>query len=58
MVTGDPKIMLQRNASRLQTFLVAEDREERKIIGAVTGLDHVEAFNDPESGASLWCLAV
>ena len=24
----------------------------------MTGVDHVEAFNDPESGASLWCLAV
>lgn len=58
MVSGDPKNMLQRNASRLQTYLVAEDREEGQIIGAVTGLDHVEAFNDPESGASLWCLAV
>lgn len=58
MVTGDPKNMLQRNASRLQTFLVAEDREDNRIIGTVTGLDHVEAFNDPEGGTSLWGLAV
>jgi ribosomal protein S18 acetylase RimI-like enzyme len=24
----------------------------------VTGVDHVRAFNDPERGSSLWCLAV
>ena len=58
MVAGDPGNMLQRNASRLQTFLVAEDQEDNRIIGTVTGLDHVEAFNDPEGGTSLWGLAV
>lgn len=58
MVTGDPENMLLHSASRLQTYLVAEDLNDNSIIGTVTGLDHVEAFNDPESGASLWCLAV
>ena len=28
------------------------------IVGTVTGIDHVEAFGDPEGGSSLWCLAV
>jgi GNAT-family acetyltransferase (TIGR03103 family) len=37
---------------------VAEDIKSQKVVGTVTGLDHVEAFNDPEAGASLWCLAV
>jgi GNAT-family acetyltransferase (TIGR03103 family) len=58
MVTADPESMLNRSASRRHTYLVAEDLNENTIVGAVTGLDHVEAFNDPEGGASLWCLAV
>ncbi len=35
--------------------LVAEDSSG--IIGVVTGVDHVRAFNDPDGGASLWALA-
>ncbi len=58
MVSTDHRFLLEHNASRRQTYLVAEDLNEKKIIGTVTGLDHVETFNDPESGASLWCLAV
>ena len=58
MVTCDPEFMLDKNAQRLRTYLVAESTHEGRIIGTVTGVDHVEAFNDPERGASLWCLAV
>ena len=58
MVTANPEHLLSRNTSRLQTYLVAEDLKNNTIIGTVTGLDHVEAFNDPEAGASLWSLAV
>ena len=58
MMTCNPHFMLDRSASRLRTYLVAEDMAAKAVIGTVTGLDHVEAFNDPESGASLWCLAV
>ncbi|WP_319406028.1 N-acetylglutaminylglutamine synthetase [uncultured Desulfosarcina sp.] len=58
MVTADTGFYLDKTASRLRTYLVAEELKSRRIIGTVTGLDHVEAFNDPESGASLWCLAV
>jgi GNAT-family acetyltransferase (TIGR03103 family) len=58
MVACDPLFMMDRNASRIRTYLVAEDMHNRSVIGTVTGLDHLEAFNDPESGASLWCLAV
>jgi GNAT-family acetyltransferase (TIGR03103 family) len=28
------------------------------VLGTVTGVDHHRAFNDPERGSSLWCLAV
>lgn len=58
MVTCDPAFMLERRASRLRTYLVAEDLSDNRIIGTVTGIDHVAAFNDPENGSSLWCLAV
>lgn len=43
--------------NRQLIHLVAEDAAGA-IIGSVTGVDHVEAFGDPERGASLWCLAV
>ncbi|WP_131833948.1 N-acetylglutaminylglutamine synthetase [Ancylobacter aquaticus] len=40
------------------TYLVAQDEATGRIIGTVTGVDHGLAFDDPEFGASLWCLAV
>ncbi|HQY27186.1 MAG TPA: N-acetylglutaminylglutamine synthetase [Burkholderiaceae bacterium] len=39
-------------------LLVAEDADSGAILGAVTGVDHVAACNDPDGGASLWSLAV
>jgi GNAT-family acetyltransferase (TIGR03103 family) len=44
--------------SRTLTYLLAEDARTGDVIGTVTGVDHVEAFDDPEQGSSLWCLAV
>src|SRR5690606_20407708 len=43
---------------RALTYLVAEDAKTGAIIGTVTGVNHRRAFNDPEQGSSLWCLAV
>jgi GNAT-family acetyltransferase (TIGR03103 family) len=43
---------------RLLTYFVAEDAETGAIIGTVTGIDHVCAYDDPERGSSLWTLAV
>jgi GNAT-family acetyltransferase (TIGR03103 family) len=40
------------------TYLVAVDRASGRVVGTVTGVDHVAAFGDPEGGTSLWCLAV
>lgn len=39
-------------------FLVAEDNKTGEIVGVVTGVDHFEAFGDPDNGSSLWALAV
>lgn len=38
--------------------LVAKDLDSNSIVGAVTGVDHFKAFNDPDNGSSLWALAV
>jgi GNAT-family acetyltransferase (TIGR03103 family) len=43
--------------SRRLIYLVAVD-EANRVVGSVTGVDHLRAFDDPEQGASLWCLAV
>ncbi|MFN7150075.1 MAG: N-acetylglutaminylglutamine synthetase [Microthrixaceae bacterium] len=40
------------------TYLVAQDAATGQVIGTVMGVDHVDAFDDPEMGSSLWCLAV
>ncbi|MGY1637035.1 N-acetylglutaminylglutamine synthetase [Geodermatophilus sp. SYSU D00742] len=58
MVTGDAGTMWANHRTRTFTYLVAEDRRTGRIVGTVTGVDHVLAFGDPEGGASLWCLAV
>src|SRR3954471_11481903 len=58
MVTGDAETMWAHHRTRTFTYLVAEDRRTRRVVGTVTGVDHVLAFGDPEGGASLWCLAV
>ncbi|WP_345772015.1 N-acetylglutaminylglutamine synthetase [Geodermatophilus sabuli] len=58
MVTGDTTRMWDNHRTRAFTYLVAEDRRTGRIVGTVTGVDHVLAFGDPENGSSLWCLAV
>lgn len=45
----------QSSAVRL---LVAEEAQTGQLLGVVTGVDHVRAFDDPDRGASLWSLAV
>jgi GNAT-family acetyltransferase (TIGR03103 family) len=42
----------------VRTYLVAQDPETGDILGGATGVDHFEAFGDPENGSSLWSLAV
>src|SRR5690606_27909963 len=39
-------------------YWVAEDEDTGQIVGSVMGINHHKAFNDPENGSSLWCLAV
>ncbi len=58
MVTCEPGFFLVHRDEPQQTYLVAECVESGQILAVVTGIDHVHAFNDPENGSSLWCLAV
>ncbi|MBK0399795.1 N-acetylglutaminylglutamine synthetase [Limibaculum sp. M0105] len=58
MVPVQPDFFWSRRDSRTITVFVAEDEASGEIVGAVTGIDHARAFEDPEKGASLWCLAV
>jgi GNAT-family acetyltransferase (TIGR03103 family) len=58
MVTAPPEVMQANHESPVFHYLVATDTLTDEIIGTVTGIDHHEAFGDPEQGSSLWCLAV
>ncbi|CAN5193398.1 N-acetylglutaminylglutamine synthetase [soil metagenome] len=58
MLRADPSLVLANAAEPVFTYLVAEEPGTGRVIGTVTGVDHVEAFGDPEGGTSLWCLAV
>ena len=58
MVSVDPEFFWQHRDSREIVYFVAIDEASGEIIGSVTGIDHARLFNDPECGASLWCLAV
>ncbi len=58
MVPPPAPFMWANRTSKVLTYLVAGDESSGKIIGVVTGVDHFEAFTDPENGSSLWALAV
>lgn len=58
MVTIPPEFFWQKRDADALCYLVAEDEKTGEILGTVTGIDHAQAFGDPEKGSSLWCLAV
>jgi GNAT-family acetyltransferase (TIGR03103 family) len=58
MVAVPPEFFWSHRDARTITVLVAEDADTGAILGSVMGVDHALAFNDPERGSSLWCLAV
>jgi len=58
MVPVSPDFFWNLRDGRTLTVLVAEDSETGAVLGSVMGVDHARAFDDPEHGASLWCLAV
>ncbi len=58
MLRADPALLLGNARGPVFSYLVAEEPGTGRVIGTVTGVDHVAAFGDPEGGTSLWCLAV
>ncbi len=58
MVRVPPEFFWARRDARSISYFVAEDEVTGAVLGTVTGIDHARAFDDPENGASLWCLAV
>jgi GNAT-family acetyltransferase (TIGR03103 family) len=58
MVPVRPDFFWSKRDSRSIIYFVAEDETTGDVIGTVTGVDHTRAFDDPERGSSLWCLAV
>lgn len=58
MVSASPEFIWGNRRSKSLQFLVAEDRSTKRVLGTVMGVDHAEAFDDPENGSSMWCLAV
>jgi GNAT-family acetyltransferase (TIGR03103 family) len=58
MVPVQPDFFWRGREARSVVVLVAEDSETGEILGTVMGVDHARAFDDPDRGASLWCLAV
>ncbi|WPP01231.1 N-acetylglutaminylglutamine synthetase [Pseudomonas sp. HR96] len=57
MLPIDPSLLTPRHQGG-PVYWLAEDEDSGQVIGSVMGLNHRKAFDDPEHGSSLWCLAV
>ncbi|MCN0179930.1 N-acetylglutaminylglutamine synthetase [Salinispora arenicola] len=57
MVTAPVEVLVANAATDGFLHLVAENATG-EIVGTITGVDHVAVFDDPDRGASLWCLTV
>lgn len=57
MLPIDPALLTPHHLGG-PVYWLAEDEGSNAVIGSVMGLNHQKAFNDPEHGSSLWCLAV
>ncbi|MEV4712438.1 N-acetylglutaminylglutamine synthetase [Micromonospora sp. NPDC049374] len=57
MVTAPVDVLVDNAGTDRFLHLVAE-AVTGEIVGTITGIDHVAVFDDPDNGASLWCLTV
>ncbi|MEN0105098.1 MAG: N-acetylglutaminylglutamine synthetase [Pseudomonas sp.] len=57
MLPVDPERLTPKEDGGPEYWL-AEDADSGEVIGGMMGLNHRKAFNDPDNGCSLWCLAV
>lgn len=58
MIPPPVDFMWKARTSRTLNYFMALDNHTDELLGVATGVDHVEAFDDPERGSSLWALAV
>lgn len=58
MVPPPVSFMWGSRGSRVINYFVAVDLKTGEVLGGATGVDHAQAFDDPEKGSSLWALAV
>ncbi|HEX7006088.1 MAG TPA: N-acetylglutaminylglutamine synthetase [Alphaproteobacteria bacterium] len=58
MVSAPEEFLVENSRNREMTYFIAIGSEPGQVFGAVSGVDHVEVFGDPEYGSSLWSLAV
>ncbi|MCB1840891.1 MAG: N-acetylglutaminylglutamine synthetase [Alphaproteobacteria bacterium] len=58
MVPIDPDFLQETYKGNFIKFWVAVDDESHEVIACCMGIDHKQAFDDPEKGASLWSVAV
>ncbi len=57
LIESPVSTIVENQKTPVFSYFVAEDADGQ-IIGSIMGIDHKAAFNDPEKGASFWCLAV
>ena len=57
MLPIDPSKLTPRHLGG-PVYWLAEDEDSGAVIGSVMGLNHHKAYQDPDHGSSLWCLAV
>jgi GNAT-family acetyltransferase (TIGR03103 family) len=58
MVRAATEVIWSNQRTPTFAYLVAVEPDTDAVIGTIMGVDHREAFADPESGSSFWCLAV
>ena len=58
MIPAEAEFILKHLGSTVLRYLVAVEESSGQVVGSVTGIDHFEAFGDPENGSSLWALSV
>ncbi len=59
MIEIEPNFLKKSyNKRKYLKYWVAVDDDTEEVIACCMGIDHKIAFDDPENGASLWCLAV
>ncbi|MDY6826746.1 MAG: GNAT family N-acetyltransferase [Bacillota bacterium] len=58
MLEAPEEKIVKNQRTRIFCYYLAERISDGRVIGAIMGIDHREALNDPTNGSSFWCLSV